>query len=286
MAPYMLGASVQKVFASGSNAVTTAVAQLPWTPTANAMAVSGRINDNLALRVAPAIDEESFDAISALTLVHEPTVTAGRSVGPQRFGVSPMVADSTATFEITKTRAGYLTFEGVVNPVDKGTAEVRRLHLDAMTRLREFNAFVVAQSDNTPSVEALIVAARLSLIRDYGLTALQTEYGTVSEALLDLDFVTAVYDDEEAVAAHACYDVLVTAIRQARADVLRAILSKNIRLPGVVQSEIYGLWPSVVAAHKLFADGRRYLELESYNHSMSPFYLGRDIVAPADQLHG
>ena len=276
MAPYLAGASVQQVFASGSQAVNTAKAVLPWAPTADALAASQAISANLAGQIEPATDEESFDAISVLTRTDVPV-----------FGVSPAELQATrltatVAFEETLTRAGYLTFAGVVNPIDEGTAEVRRLHLDAMKRLRAFNLFVVEQSQpNEPSIESLIVAARLSLIRDYALTALQHTYATVSEALIDLDFVMAVYDDEERAATQHCYDVLITAIRQARADSVRSILAKNVRLPGIVRQEVYGQWPSLVAAQKLYADGRRYQEVESYNQDMSPFYLGRDLVAPA-----
>jgi len=103
----------------------------------------------------------------------------------------------------------------------------------------------------------------------------------VSEALIDLDFVMAVYDDEERMATERCYDVLVTAIRQARADAARLILQQNVRLPGIVTQPVQGFWPSLVVSHKLYADGRRYAQVENYNASQSPFYMGRDVVALA-----
>ena len=290
MAPYALGVAVARVFDSGSSAVAAATAtfsgnvagaaagaalQPTWTPTGNAIEAASAIELNLAGHVAPARDEESFDVISVL----QRSSSAAEPLTSQPVQAARIAA--TATFEQTGTRAGYLTFAGVVAPIDEGTATVRRLHANAMARLHAFNAFVVEQSDGTPSVEALIVAARLALIRDYALAAAQTTYQTVSEALIDLDFVMAVYDDEEQVAARSCYDVLGTAIRTARADAARTIITKNIRLPGVVSMPVDGLWPSPVVAHKLYADGRRYAQVEAYNSTLSPFHMGREIIAPA-----
>ena len=281
MAPYAISAATEAMFATGSRAVEAGIAQSTWAPTLGAVDAATAIELNLAGHVSPASDEESFDVLSVLTrsLTPEPVLIGGVPT-PVALGVTPL-ATSSATFEQTKTRAGYIQFENVVNPIAEGTATIRRLHTDAMKRLRAFNAFVVEQSDNTPSVESLIVAARLSLIRDYALTAAQTTYQTVSEALLDLDFVMSVYDDEEKVASRTCYDAVVTAVRTARASAARTIITKNIRLPGIVLQDHHGLWPSVVVAHKHFADGRRYQQVEDYNPHMSPFHIGRTIVAPA-----
>jgi prophage DNA circulation protein len=281
MAPYSLGASVAQVFASGSAAVNTARDTAPWAPTVPAIEAASRVGLSLASYVLPASDEESFDAVAVLQRTATPVPFISQIPQPPAAGTRAMQTAS-ATFEQIRSRAGYLRFDEVVNPIDQGTATIRRLHKDAMQRLRKFNAFVVEQSDgSTPSIESLIVASRLSLIRDYALTAAQTTYATVSEAFLDLDFVMAIYDDEERMAASTCYDVLATAVRRARADAARHIISQNIRLPGVVSFPVDGQWPSPVVAHKLYADGRRYAQIEAYNTQMSPFHMGRIVIAPA-----
>jgi len=292
MAPYLMGSSVDSMYQSGSAAIEASQLRATWNANANAVEAARAIDLNLAALVAPASDEESFDVISVLEGRAQPmpatTLEMLAMPAPQvmrQWSAIPYAGstpdDSTATFDVTVTKAGYITFEGVVAPITEGTATIRRLHLDAMKRLHAFNAFVVEQADGTASVESLIVAARLSLIRDYALTAAQSTYQSVSEAILALDFVMAVYDDEELLAARSCYDVLVTAIRRARADAARGILMKNIRLPGIVTSSVHGQWPSVVVSHKLYVDGRRYQQIESYNTHMVPFYIGREIVAPA-----
>jgi prophage DNA circulation protein len=289
MAPYKLGSSVTNMYTSGTAAIDAVSLRAIWQPNVNAVEAARAIDLNLAGLVAPASDEESFDVISVLEgrAMPLPSVTietlqARQPITiPSPFAFAQTPDNSTATFEVTGTRAGYIHFDDVVAPIAEGTATIRRLHFDALKKLHGFNAFVVAQSDGTPSVESLIVAARLSLIRDYALTAAQTTYQTVSEAILALDFVMAVYDDEEQLASQTCYDVLTTAIRAARAEAARSILLKNIRLPGIVKREVHGQWPSVLVSHKLYADGRRLAQVEAYNAHMSPFWIGHEIIAPA-----
>src|SRR5262249_5843805 len=156
----------------------------------------------------------------------------------------------------------YPIFADAVDPIDEGTATVVRLHADALARLREFNKFVVDRSDGTPSVESLIVTTRLALIRDYATKVAETNYPTMGVALADLDFIMAVYDDEEVAATARCDDVLVNAIRAARATAASTIIARTIGLPGVVEtSAANGIWPSLVVAQNLFGDGKRYQEL-------------------------
>lgn len=255
MAPYMIGAAISALFAVGSTALNVSGVRTVWQPTAPAAAVATTISTSLASYVAPASDEESWDAISMLQRGSDPLA-------------SPAVV--------------FDTFADTIAPIDNGTATVRRLHVDALQRLRAWNETVVAASDPAlPSVESLIVSARLAMIRDYALVAAQTPYTTVKDALDDLDFVMAVYDDEERIAINHCDDVLTVAVRDARAVAAQTILSQNIRLPGVSQSAVDGLWPSLVVAHKLYFDGARYAEVENYNPTMSPFFMGRAVVAPS-----
>ena len=157
-----------------------------------------------------------------------------------------------------------------------------RVCADALERLREFNTAVVdAGVGGGLSVETLVIAARLALARDYALVSIQTRYSTVSEALQSLDFVMAIYDEEEVAATRRCDDKLVGAIRAARAAAAQQILAANIRLPGIVVSSVDGVWPSLIAAHKLYGDGKRYQDVERYNATMPPFFIGRDATAPA-----
>ena len=252
LAPYSAGVAISVVFAAGMSAVAASQQTASWAPVARDVAVAADLSASLARRIAPASDEASYDAIDRLRWADDASEQASA------------------------------TFAGVTDPIVAGTATIRRVQIDSASRLRSWNADVVAaQTGASPSTESLIVTARLALVNDFALVAAQTTYRTIKDAITDLDFAMAVYDEEEAIAASHGDDVLVTAIRAARANAAQAILSRNIRLPGVASTNVDGLWPSLVVAQKLYFDGRRYRDVESYNAQMSPWFIGRDAVALA-----
>ena len=278
MSPYKVGDQTpSNVDKAGSNAVEASKDEgaKDWgtdTSRTNAQVLSG----NLSEQVKPATDESSFNVVDELA-PRDPAATFDErfpKAAPGTLNV-PSLRSFAVTAQVVK---GLTTFRDVTDPIDDGTATIRRIHDDALVRLREFNRFVVGMSSGDPGVEALVVTARLCLIRDFAVKAAMTQYRTVRDALVDLDFIMSVYDDEENAATAKCADALVTAIRSARATAAQTILQQNIRLPGVVQSNVNGVWPSLVAAHKLYFDGRRYQDVENYNPSMSPFFVGRDIL--------
>src|SRR5262245_11357273 len=278
MAPYLIGAAISALFSIAATAVNASKSSATWQPTPQTTATTRAVSNNLASKVEPASDENSFDTVSKLERADPITI----------FGVEPAPAPTaltrtlgaSVTATLTAPSNPYPTFADAVDPIDEGTATVARLHADALARLREFNKFVVDRSDGTPSVESLIVTTRLALIRDYAVKAAETNYPTMGAGLADLDFIMAVYDDEEAAATARCDDVLVNAIRAARATAATTIIARATGLPGVVQTEAgNGIWPSLVVAQNLFGDGKRYNEVELYNATMSPFFIGRDIVA-------
>lgn len=237
---------------------------------------------NLSDQVTPASDELSHDVQDRLnSLDPSAPYTGVPTLSQPPLNIQSMAVDDTAdTRTITVTVP---TFRSFADAIDDGTATIRRLHDDALIRLREFNRFVVEQA-GAPDVEIFIMTTRLLMIRDFAVKAAMTKYKTIQDALRDLDFVMSVYDEEELAAMRKCADPLVAAIRQARATAAQAILTANIRLPGVVQIDVVGVWPSLVAAHKVYFDGRRYADVENYNPQMSPFFVGRDVITPAPEV--
>ena len=165
-----------------------------------------------------------------------------------------------------------------MDPIENGTATVRRIHVDARERLRAWNGDVIDEIARTPAIEPVALTSRLALVRDYALSAAQAEYATIGDALEDLDFVMLVYDEEELVTNYQCDDELTAAIRQARAVASTAILSRNIRLPGVTTFDAHGEWPSLVVAQNLYGDGRRFEQLEAYNADRgNAFFMPRTV---------
>lgn len=248
-APVMIGMAISTLFSFGSAVVTAASQIADWIPSGADISFAVDISASLARAITPATDEAAFDAIDMLT------------------------------------RASFPTFAAAADPINFGSATVARIHTtDAAPRLRAFNAAIVSTTaavNYTPAVQTLAQTARLIAIRDFTTAAAQTKYETVKGALDDLDFIMAVYDEEESIALADCDDALVSAIHSARAAAVSAILARNIRLPGIASSPVDGEWPSVVVAHKLYADGTRYQQIERYNPLLSPYWMGRNVVAPA-----
>lgn len=225
-------------------------------------------------------DEQTLDAIDANT-----ALSAAAQIDVS--GVLPM-SPMAATLATPRARAGErtvaqqrVTFASLIWPIDYGSSVLREFHDDALEHLREFNRFVVNRQEATPTAQALIMTIRLIILRDFAVAAARKNYETIKDALDDLDFIVASYDDEEAIATQNCDDVLVNLIYRARAAATSAILARSIRLPGIVEFSVDGVWPSVVCAWKVYADSRRHETLERYNPSQMPMFMGRDIVAPA-----
>jgi len=282
-APFQVGiGSLSKLFDQGSEAVNASIesGEKSWTPTDGAGDAAAKTSGDLAKQVSPAKDEQSFDTISKLQRAG-PRDRGGfeSNPGPDRPGG---IAALLTAAEATTPEVIFGSFAAVAGPINEGTATIRRIHVDALVRLRAFNHdLVTSQLNPSAAIEALIVTARLCLVRDYALVVAATVYQTVHAALEDLDFVIACYDDEERAATTLCDDRLVAAIRAARAGAVLTILNRNIRLPGIVRMNVGGVWPSLVVAQKKYFDGKRYDQVEAYNPSMPPFFIGREITTPA-----
>lgn len=289
LAPFAAGKSIQEIYDAADNAAQLSQFGMTgqWNPNTADIGAANDMSSFLGYMVSPAIDENSFDAVGMLnrgTQFEQRFGTWDTGTGGGGIVAVGLMSRAPAPRAVTSPQAAEInrTFNQIVWPIDYGTATIRRIHEDALTRLRDFNAYVVniATQNRTASVQALVVTTRLLTIRDYATAAGMKAYDTVKAALDDLDFIMNVYDDEEEIAARRCDDVLVDAIRKARATAAATILARNIRLPGITEFPVDGHWPSVVAAHKLYADGRRYKQIEDYNPTMPPFWMGRAVVAP------
>lgn len=318
MAPYLAGRGVKALYDAANDAVTTSQNQAwqfdPAEYSGDPVDTNWyRVEQEIAARVRPvgSGDQEALDALDRLLRAGGSAQPPGWQAEPEWFAapaefneyveivrevrgpalqrVAGLTRGPTArapgstVMSLIPQFAGVPTFNSLIDPINFGSAAIRDLHKDALVRLRAINAYVVdrMRDINVNSAQLLVITTRLILIRDYAWTVAETQFDTVSQALEHLDFIMAVYDDEEQVAVQRCDDVLALAIRTARATAAATILARNIRLPGLAEYPIDGVWPSLVAAHKLFANARRFDQVEAYNPQMSPFFMGRSVITPA-----
>jgi len=276
------GGTVGQIFSSSNNAIDASRGSANWDPGARDIELLGDVSTALGQQFNPdpnvMVNEQNFDAVDTLNrwLPFRPGAPL-----PTRPFTALTARDVTPSVMPTY---GIPSFTAAVAPIDFASAVLRQIHLDALERLREFNAYVVDRTEAmalTPSARSLIITTRLIAIRDYAIAAAQKRYDTVKDALDDLDFIMQVFDDEERLATEQCDDVLVAAIRQARATAASVILAANITRPGIVEFHVDGEWPSLVVAHKIYGNGRRYEQVERYNPTMLNFWMGRSVIAPA-----
>jgi len=292
-APYMAsGGSTGAMFGAGNDSIFASEATAAWDPGAQDMQLLADINRGLGNVFGNPSDIPSFDAQDMLnrwgagyqgstwqgsTLPPAPAMARmPYAPGPEMI---PGMATSIPGMEYP------VRFKYAMDPIDYASATIRRIHTDALERLKEFNAFVVNRMERlampSPTAQSLIITTRLIVARDMGIAMALRTYDTVKDALDDLDRLIIIYDQEEAIATQRCDDVLVSTIRKARAIAAGAILARSIRLPGIAEFPAQGVWPSLVVAQKLYNDGRRYEQIEKYNPQMTPLFMGMNVIAPA-----
>lgn len=291
-APYQASSgTADTVFNSGSNAVQASVLSATYGANDFSRLMNTGTTDKLASLINPPKgDEFALDAQNRLenkSIMLSPPTQSVMALPPTpvmmmaREALTRVPAYGPSSY--TSQAYTSMSFARLASRIDYGAATIRRLHTDALERLKEFNAYVVQQTerDYTPSVQSLVMTTRLVIAREMAVVMMQRKYKTIKHALDDLDLICAIYDEEEEAATRRCDDVLVAAIRHARAVAIEVILLANIRLPGIVEAPTDGLWPSLVVAQKLYANGQRYEEIENYNPTMMPFWMGRHVVALA-----
>lgn len=293
-APFLIGMAIGALFHSGSRAVARSYdgAKGRWSGTAAQTSATTRVSQQLKSRLV------KQDLATSPTAVQQPRSNIAKARQIVSLGVAFEAGAQAARIDAESEEAlfdaqslldrglysstVYRDFEEAADPIVNGTAQIRQNFTDALPKLRAFNADVVAEHHATPEIEPLAVTARLSVARDYGLTALQSDFATVGEALGHLDFVRGVYDEEELIASRQCFDALILDISAARADISRSLLDMGIRLPGIVTYDAKGEWPSLVAAQNIYSDGKRFSDLENYNPGSNPFRMARNLIGPAD----
>lgn len=288
MAPYGAGQSPSDVMNATNLAVEIAkiITSSWWRPELEGQEWLDDINTNLSSELDPK-DERGHDNKDALQPEWNDDLVSGgitrmQALREQARGVLPRGVMPMAEIDYQKQYEQFIgvTYQQVISPINIGISEIRRMHLDALKRLKDFNSFVVQRSQPplVTSVQALVITTRLAIARDFAVAASVKGYRTIKEALDDLDWLMQLYDEEEEIATQHCDDSLVNAIGKARAIAAEVILGRAVRLPGIGQYNVDGVWPSLVVAQKLYNDGRRFQQVEDYNQTMSTFFMGRGVI--------
>lgn len=127
--------------------------------------------------------------------------------------------------------------------------------------------------------EAIYSTMRLMAVAYMFRNAQQIVSKTLDEALVRMDAVVKVLLEEEAIALSKCYDSLYIDLRTFQGAVQRTLTNTAYRLPPVIMYDFHGGVPSLVAAHEIYGDAKRFSELEDRNLFYMPYALGPKIMA-------
>lgn len=109
--------------------------------------------------------------------------------------------------------------------------------------------------------------------------ALETPTTTLQAALDQYDQVMSVLDQEMKLANQECDSSLYLELDKFRAKVATALLDRAYLLPALIEYEFNRSVISLVAAHEIFRDARKFPEIEMRNPFNWPFSLGTKVVA-------
>lgn len=109
---------------------------------------------------------------------------------------------------------------------------------------------------------------------------LETEPQTFDDAYQDFLRVEAIIETEMNYAEQGCRDPsLFLALKKFKGEAGRALMNRAYKSPALVTYHFSSGVPSLVASYEIFADSKRYREIEMRNLGL-PWALGPNVIAP------
>jgi prophage DNA circulation protein len=127
--------------------------------------------------------------------------------------------------------------------------------------------------------DAVYSTVRMMAVVNMTRAAMELDIVTLDDALKNYDSVSAVISQEIAAARLACDHALYLELRKFQTEAQTALLNKAYKLPALIEYNFSGGVHSLVAAHEIFGDAKRFAEIEKRNPNMWPFSMGPRITA-------
>lgn len=129
------------------------------------------------------------------------------------------------------------------------------------------------------STEALLTASRTLAAAHLARAILEVRPTDMDTAFAQYDMVASVLDEELALALQACDNVLYLRLSEFATEAKSQLLNRAYNLPAIVEYRFPSAVPSLVAAHEIWSDAKRFREIEQRNPSFWPWQVGGTIVA-------
>jgi hypothetical protein len=110
--------------------------------------------------------------------------------------------------------------------------------------------------------------------------AIQIRASTMQEALVQYDMVDTVLASELMVARAKCDNCLFMALQQFQIDARNTMLSRAYNSPAVIQYNLQRGISSLVAAHEIYGDAKKFGLIEAHNKPFAPYAMSGQITAP------
>lgn len=140
--------------------------------------------------------------------------------------------------------------------------------------------YPVVIGDASPHADLLFAAVAISSAGYIARNSMQVPAATMQDALAQYDMVDTLLSNELIVARAKCDNCLFMALQQFQADTRSALLNRAYNSPAIVQYNFNRGLPSLVAAHEIYGDAKKFGLIELHNRFSSPFLLSGDVTAP------
>lgn len=134
-------------------------------------------------------------------------------------------------------------------------------------------------SSGIGSVEATLTSMRVLGAAYLARAALEQPPKDMASAFSQYDMVMAILNEEIAITLAACDNKLYLKLTNFAGEVQTALLDRAYNLPAVVEYQFPGSVSSLVAAHEIFGDGSRFMEIEQRNPNGWPWQVGPRVIA-------
>lgn len=137
----------------------------------------------------------------------------------------------------------------------------------------------VVGSTGIGSVEAVLTGMRVIGAAYLARAALEQPPKDMGTAFAIYDTVMTVLNEEIAIVLAACDNKLFLKLSAFAGEVQTALLDRAYNLPAIIEYQFPHSVSSLVAAHEIFGDGSRFLEIEQRNPSGWPWQVGPRVIA-------
>jgi prophage DNA circulation protein len=223
------------------------------------------------------VQQTVVDGMSALRTEFRKALASG-GTDEQWLALSTMdmlIADPTS---LTDASTAFSAFERSIKTLSAATSGQAKY--DAFRKVANTMARVSSlPGESGDAQDAVYSTVRILSAANMAKAALEVAVVTLDDALRQYDAVVTIISQEVEAAKIACDTDLYLELRKFETELKKQLLNRAYNLPSLVEYDFGGGVHSLVAAHAIFGDAKRFKEIEERNPLSWPFAIGPKIIA-------